>query len=238
MPEEPNDPPADKTYTQAELDAQIAGLRTKNGELIGKNKTLSERAALLGDRTAEEIQADLDIARKFKEDKLKAEGDFEALKTSLVDQHKNELEKANGRATKVEGKLYDVLAKREAEKALLAAGDKSTPKVMLPHVLPFIKVVEVEDDYVTQVVDAKGKQRYVGGEPMTIEQLVDEFKANEDFGSSFPASGTTGSGATQGVNGGGGRDHIISKADAQDTQKYRAARAAAEKAGVQLRIAG
>jgi hypothetical protein len=224
------------------LDVEIedtTGLKTKNAELIRKQKELAARAAVLGDRTPEDVQADLELAAKFKEDRAKAEGNFETLKSQLIEKHTTELTKASSRATKVEGKLYDVLAKREAESAITAAG--GNPKLLLPHILPFIKVTEVDDDFTAQVVDAKGNPRIADGQatPMTIAQLVEQFKNDETFGTAFTASGVSGSGARNetGSRGTSGQV-VISAVDAKDVQKYRAARAKAEKLGTHVTIAG
>jgi hypothetical protein len=218
--------------------ADLTGLKTKNADLMTKLKAAQARAAIIGDRTPEEVQADLDLAVKFKEDKARAEGNFEQLKKQLVDQHTNELTKTTARTKKVEGKLYDVLAKREAEAAITAAG--GIPKVLLPHILPFIKVTEQDDDFSAQVVDAKGNPRIADGQatPMTIAQLVEQFKADETFGVAFAASGAAGSGARNAVGAGGTGAVVISNADAKDVQKYRAAKAKAEKAGVPFMVQG
>jgi hypothetical protein len=68
--------------------------------------------------------------------------------------------------------------------------------VLLPHILPFIKVTEQDDDFTAQVVDAKGNPRIADGQatPMTIAQLVEQFKADEAFGVAFAPSGAAGAG--------------------------------------------
>jgi hypothetical protein len=214
--------------------AELTGLKAKNAELLTKFKTAQQRASIFGDRTPEEIQADLDLAAKTKTDKARAEGDFEALKKQLLEQHTNEITKVSTRTKKVEGKLYDVLAKREVEAAITAAG--GNPKVLLPHVLPFIKVTEQDDDFTAQVVDAKGNPRIADGQatPMTIAQLVDQFKADEVFGIAFAASGAAGSGARNNGGPAGGAAVVIPK-DA-DTQTYRRMKEDAEKRGVPYTI--
>lgn len=224
-----------KHYLDAEME-DTAGLKSKNAELLTKNKTLAARAAVIGDRTAEDVQADLELAAKFKEDKAKAEGNFETLKAQLIAQQNTEKEKLTGRTKKVEGKLYDVLAKREAESAITAAGGNA--KILLPHILPFIKVTEQDDDFTAQVVDAKGNPRIADGQatPMTIAQLVEQFKTDDTFGGAFAASGANGSGAR---NDGGSRTTgatVLIPKDATP-QQYRQMKADAEKRGVPYAIA-
>jgi hypothetical protein len=213
----------------------VSGLKTKNAELIGTNKKLAERAKLLGDRTPEDVQADLEFAAKAREDKAKAEGNFTALQTQMAEKHAKELDGVKKRTVKIEGKLYDVLAKREVEAAITAAGGNA--KVMLPHILPFIKVTEHDDDFTAQVVDAKGNPRIVDGQatPMTIAQLVEQFKADEVFGDNFKASDVKGGGArTEGAARAGGVVVIPCDASVQD---YRRLKAEAEKRGVAYKVA-
>lgn len=214
----------------------VSGLKAKNAELLGKLTKASERAKLLGDRTAEEVQADLDLAAQTREAKAKAEGDFEAMKTQLVATTNAEKEKLLGRTKKVEGKLYDVMARREAEAAITAAGGNA--RVMLPHILPFIKVTEHDEDFLAQVVDAKGVPRIADGQatPMTIAQLVEEFKADETFADNFRASDVKGSGAhTEGS--GAPRGGAVTIPKDASVAEYRRLKADAEKRGVPYRVA-
>lgn len=223
---------AAKTYTEAD----VAGLKAKVAEKIAENKKLAERAKVIGDRTPEDVLADLDFAAKAKEEKARAEGNFETLKAQLLQQHATERDKLTGRSKKIEGKLYDVLARREAESAIVAAG--GNPKVLLPHILPFIKVTELDEDFTAQVVDGKGNQRIADaqGTPMSIAQLVDTFKSDETFGIAFAASGASGSGARNDAGGRGGSAIVLIPANATP-QEYRRMKADAEKRGVGYAIA-
>ena len=123
------------------------------------------------------------------------------------------------------------MAKREVEAAIVAKG--GNPKILLPHILPHVKVTEQDDDFTVLVVDAKGKPRIADGQatPMTIDQLVDAFKTDETFGAAFAASGAAGSGARGGGGGpGGGAGTVLIPKDASP-QEYRRLKAEAEKAG-------
>lgn len=221
------------------LDAAIedtAGLKAKNAELIAKNKSLAARAAIIGERTPEEVAADLEFAAKQREKAAKDAGDFESLKAQLVTATKAEKEKLQARITQVEKKLFDVLGSSVAERAITAKNIKA--KVLLPHVLPYIKIVEHDGEYAAQVVDDSGNPRIADGQatPMTIEQLVDEFVANPDFAGIVPASGASGGGArNDGAHGGRGGMVIIPK-DATP-QVYRHMKADAEKRGVPYQVA-
>lgn len=215
----------------------VSGLKNKNTELVGKLTAAQKRAALLGDRTEEDIAADFDLAKATREKKQKDEGDFESMKGQLVTQHRTEIEKLSGRSKKVEGKLYDVMARREAEAAITAAG--GNPKVLLPHVLPFIKVSEADDDFVAQVVDSKGNPRIAdaAGTAMSIAQLVDTFKADETFGVAFAAPAAAGGGARGSGAGAGTGGAVVVIPKGADVQTYRRMREDAMTRGVPYKVA-
>jgi hypothetical protein len=221
------------------LDVEIedtSALKAKNFDLIGKNKTLAERAALLGDRTPDEVRADLEFAAQMREKKARDAGDFETLKGEMVAKHQAALDAATGKTSKVEGKLFDVLGKREAEKEIVALGIKA--KVLLPHVLPHIKVVEIDGEYEAIVVDAKGKPRIVDGQatPMSIKDLVAEIAADPEFDGVVPASGANGGGARN-APGDGGRTGVVLIPKDADVQTYRRMKDDAEKRGVPYKVA-
>jgi hypothetical protein len=225
-------PESASKYTEADL----SGLKTKNEELLGKLRTAGERLSVLGDRTPEQVKADLELAKQARESKARAEGDFESLKKQLVDQHTTELNGVTGKLQIVEGKLYDVLAKREIEAALVAAG--GSPTLMLPHIQPFVKVVEHEGDFMAQVVDAKGKPRIsdAKGTAMTIPQLIEVFKADKQYATAFAASDASGGGARNTGGAGGAAGTVLIPKDATP-QEYRRLKGEAEKAGRPYAIA-
>jgi hypothetical protein len=105
-----------------------------------------------------------------------------------------------------------------------------------------IRVVEDGDDFKAIVVAKDGKTPRIkngSGDAMSIEDLVAEFKERKEYGGGFAGTGSSGSGAGGAGSGGGqkgGSTHKISAADAKDNRKYVAAKAAADKAGVELDI--
>lgn len=226
---------------QAQLDAAVtkavAGLKAKNTELMGKLKAADDRLAVLGEMETDDVKKALQLAADVRDKRARAEGDFETLKKQMVDQHNTDLAKATTRSQRVESKLFDVMARREAESAITAAGGNA--RVLLPHLIQHIRVSEQGADFVAQVVDAAGAPRIADaqGTPMTIAQLVETFKKDETFGIAFAASGA-GSGARGGgAAGAGGKAAVTLTAEqARDTMVYRRAKEEAEKAGVPLVI--
>jgi hypothetical protein len=207
---------------------ESAGLKAKNADLVSRLNAAKPFQALAGTRTADEIQADLDFAQKARDQKAKDEGNFEALKTQLVEKHQ-------GREKKLLTKLDSVLRMQAVESAIVEAGGSA--KVLLPHILPFVKVVESDDDFATQVVDAKGNARITDGQatPMTIAQLVEQFKADDTFAGAFAASGASGSGARNDAGRGGAGAVVVIPKNATP-QEYRRLRDEAIKAGKSYKV--
>lgn len=217
------------------LDAEIedvSGLKAKNTDLINRNKSLTDRAKIIGERTPEEVQADFDLAAKAREQKAKDEGNFEELKRLQA----LELAKKDDALKSRDERIYNLVAKQGATEAIVAAGGK--PKKLLGEVLKSIKVVEQGGELVAQVVDAKGNPRIVDGQgtPMTIAQLVETFKADDDYAVDFAPSGANGSGARNEGAAGRGAGVVVIPKDATP-QEYRRLKADAEKRGVPYKIA-
>lgn len=223
---------AGKFHLDADVKDPSAELVAKNGELIALNKTLKTRASVIGDRTPEEVQADLEYAAKAREQRAKDEGNFEELKKLQA----LELAKKDDALKSRDSTIYDLVAKQGAIEAITAAGGKV--KKLLGEVLKSIKVAEVGGELVAQVVDAKGNPRIVDGQgtPMTIAQLVETFKADDDYAVDFAPSGAAGGGARNesGVNNRGGVVLIPRNATPQEYQRMKAD---AEKRGVPYKVA-
>lgn len=217
------------------LDAEIedtTGLKAKNAELIGTNKKLAARAAVLGDRTPEEVQADIELAAKAREQKAKDEGNFEELKKLQA----AEIAKKDEALKARDARIYDLVAKQGAIEAITAAGGKV--KKLLGEVLKSIKVVEQGGELIAQVVDAKGNPRIVDGQgtAMTIAQLVETFKADDDYAVDFAASGASGGGARN-ESSVANRGAVVMIPKDASPQEYRRLKADAEKRGVEYKVA-
>lgn len=227
-------------------DSDVAGLRKKNDELMGKFKVAQARAALLGDRTPEDLQADLELAAKAREDKAKAAGDFDAYKVQMKEITDKEIEKERkqtaaekAKAEAAEGRVHKLLVTDVATRAIRDTGAEE--EVLLPHVLAHLKVFDEDGEPVARVVDAKGNVKIAdaAGTPMTIPQLIETFRANAKFAALFPASGAAGSGArNESTNNGKPAAVTITAEEGKDVAKYRAAKERATKLGVPFVVQG
>jgi len=118
-----------------------------------------------------------------------------ANKNQLVRAHQKEKDELRKEVESTQGQLKKVLVENAAVKAITDAGGKV--KVLLPHVTSAIQMKKNDTgEYSVSVVDSDGIQR-VGdsqGNPMTIPQLVEEYKQNDDFAGAFSSSQQTGTG--------------------------------------------
>lgn len=233
-----------KDAFQEELSRRTAGISNStlekllNGEDMDTITKIAEKHGLIGKDKLNEAQKSvaekLEAARREWEDKhLKPE--------------RTKAEQAHGRVQKL---LHSVLVSN----ILTAAAEAGVKKPMLkplvdgkPETAPIVSMLGSLFGY-----DEKTEQHYVrdgdsfafsstptGGAPYKrVSEFVKEWagdKSNTDFVESTRQA-SPGVGAGGGARQAGGA-HVISRADAQDAQKYQAARAAAERAGATLQIA-
>ena len=160
------------------------------------------------------------------------------IRRQMTEEHTKTLNEVSAKATKWEKAATKALLRGGAEQAI--ARHRGKPALLLAPVMEHLKIVEENGEPVVRVVDKAGGVRFSssgsGMDPMSIEELVGTFTRHDDYKVAFEAPPASGTGA--GGGGGNGRGHVISEADARDVQKYQAARAAAEKAGVSLQIVG
>lgn len=242
-----------KAQVEALVAQEVAGLKSKTDELLGKIADMKPLKDLIGDMDPEKLGSALELASEAEKKKLRAEGDFNKLiethgseMQALKEQHSAATEKAGSRNKLLSDALFDSLARNSAMQAVVEAG--GDPLFLMPLLTPQIRVIEneqatdVSKRFTTVVVGPDGKtQRFKdgAGTPFSIADAVAEMKADEKFGAAFAASDSTGSGAgghKRGGGGGGGGEFTISRADSKNVQKYRAVRAEAEKAGKHVTI--
>jgi hypothetical protein len=237
-----------KFVFEAETTVETAGL--KNALAAERKAKADFEKALKGfegidPEEARRLKAE---AEQVALDKLKSKGDWETREKQLQerlaadlkkhqDQYAGEIAKRDEEGKRLRQSLERHLIEAEATAAIAAAG--GVPELLLPHVKSAVKVIEENGEFVARVMGADGNPRIadVKGTPFKIANLVEELKGNQVFGRAFAASNAGGSGAPNNTAGGGGGSITLSREQARDPQAYRAAKAAAEKAGTILQIA-
>ena len=187
-------------------------------------------------KSPEEIAELVKAQEESEKSKLEQKGEWEKLKAQLLESHKKELAARDEAVQKMKGTLESYLVDAAATEAIAAA--KGIPQLLLPHVKSAVKVIEEDGKYQVRVVGPDGSPRMnAKGEFLGIKDYVSEMRESEVFSRAFEGTGTTGSGtpANRGQTRPG--SFILSREDARDPMKYRAAREAAAKAGQELQIA-
>lgn len=167
-------------------------------------KTQIEKWEKLG-KTDEEITALIAKQEKDAEAEAERKGEWEKLRAQMNEKHGVELNKKDlaikekeDKAEKLRSQIERYLVDAKATAAIAAA--EGEPELLLPLVKKFIKVAQGEDgEFSTSIVDDKGGPRVNGkGDPLTVEELLAEFKASEKLGRAFKASGASGGGSAPG----------------------------------------
>lgn len=103
-------------------------------------------------------------------------------------------------ALEAKDRMYSSLEKYMKKNAATAAiaGAKGRIKVLEPHVMSSLKLVDENGDYKLRVTDDDGEDRYNSdGKPMSVDGLVALMRASDDYGFAFEGDGATGSGSRQ-----------------------------------------
>jgi len=185
------------TEYNADLESQKTGVLNKNQELLDKLKASKEKEIPDGFdingykeyvTNKDQIVAD---QKKLDDDKLIATENWDKLKNDMTNAHETTLKKETGKLSSeikllrnsLDSELIENVALKEIEKA------QGSQILLMPHIKQSIQTFQ--DDmgkYQTKVVDAIGKDRMNNetGNPMSVEELVSEFQANEQFAGAFP----------------------------------------------------
>lgn len=160
-------------------------------------------------------------ANAASEEALRAKGDLPALETSYKKKLADQERELKAQIAERDKQLSKVFVDNAAE--TLAKSISEKPSVLLPHILPRLRVEVVDGEPLTRVLDKAGKPTALG-----LADLAKEFVDNADFAGIVTASRASGGGA-QGGKGGGGAASDASFKNADGSINWTAVAAAAEK---------
>lgn len=142
--------------------------------------------------------------------------------------------------SKLRGQLERELVEAKAREAL--AKHKGNVELLLPHVKGRIKAeVDTDGELRAYVVDQSGNKAHVMGkdgsmQPMSIESLVEQMRAQDSYAAAFQGSGASGAGTQTGRGGSTGAFTISASQARNDPRAYQAVRDRAIAAGQQVQI--
>jgi hypothetical protein len=190
-------------------DLFAGGLKKSRDQILDEKKKVEAKLAQFEGIDIEKAKAAIDAQAKLEEEKAKAAGNFEQLKTQLIEQHTKALEKLAADMGKRDSFINRLLVENAARQALEPVA--MSVDLMLPHVTRQMKVKADGDNWVAVVVDEKGNERIKdgAGAPFTIADLVAEMASKDQYAAGFKGTGASGSGAKgSGTNAGAGKKTI------------------------------
>lgn len=198
------------------LDADIpdsSGLKAKAEELLGETKRERELRKAAEDRLAA-LEAERQQAL---EDNARAKGDVDSLTKSHEERIAKINEQSGSEISALRKQIYELTVGQTASSISNELAIKGSAIAILPHVQSRLSLdTDNEGNQKLWVLDANGKKT-----DMTIEELKQEFRANEAFKPLIAANGASGSGAN-GANGGAGQ--ITKATDMSEADRINLAR--------------
>lgn len=159
-----------------------------------------------------------------------------------AEQHKKEMSEKDERSSHLLSQLEEHLITANVTKAI--SEKKGNVELLTPHIKKFVRMVEGDNGaFSTQVLEGDFKTPRMSlktgsQDMMSISELVDDFSTKDAFMAAFEGSGASGSGA-KGTDASGKSSIVrLIGQDALNPQKYRAAKAEAEKRGVPFMVDG
>lgn len=202
------------TFTKADVERmvaeQVAGLKNKNDELLGKLKSATEMARQFEGLDPEQARKALEAAKKAEADKAKAVGDWDArekqLREEFAAEHTKVVQPLSEKAKQLEADLFEAVAVRDALAAMPQKHIRGNPDLLLPIIRPELGVEVVDGKRITVVKGPDGKARYnaTTGKPITVEERLAELRAIPRYAGAFEGTGGSGGGAESGAGGGAG----------------------------------
>lgn len=185
-------------FMQAVRDAvstEVAGLKKTNTAMKDEKKDLSSKLSGLQTQLDEYAEADATRANKAAAKK----GDWDKLEQDLRDQQIKELEVRDNRLKAMSDSLRSEMLEKRAVEAIANAGGST--RVLKPHVMSALSILEEDGKFIAVVIDDKGAPRLspdaaTATDYMTVGQYVETLKSDSEFAGVFGGTGAGGGGAT------------------------------------------
>ena len=173
------------TATGQNIDSQVEAAKTFTQEEV--NLLVGKRVAAVNKKfenvNLEEYNALKSLKEQVEEEKLIKKEDFNGVL-------KKQQEKSNSEITRLRSELEKI----KIDGALIDAASKAK-SVAPDHVAQLLRSnIQLSDDGSVIVTDSEGKQRYTdNADPMSVNQLVEEFLSSNQY---FKSAGPSGAGST------------------------------------------
>lgn len=193
-----NNEEARQQEIQKIVEQEVGGLKNKNKELLGKLNKFKDYE----DIDPDEYRNLKSEKEKLEEERLRKEGEFEKLFEKEKSNWQKQLTTKDEYSNKLKNTVEQLLRDNKLQEAI--SKHEGNVKLLAPHMRDRVKVVEKDNRFDVEIVDDKGQPLLDSkGNPATFDDLVNEFKNNEDFKVAFAGPKSSGSGQFNAVNIGG-----------------------------------
>lgn len=192
-----------KTFTQEEVDALVAGLKSNNEKLLAEKKEAARRA-----KEADDAKTAADLERS------KKAGELEEFEKSLRKQYDPVLAEKDGRIQKMSERILG--SERKAVMGAVLSKGKFIDAEAADLLAPFIKTEFDGDDVVTKFVGSDGTVITTD-----VDKFIDYCKKHKIISQLMQADASSGGGAAgnKSSTGGAGGDAIQQKLNAKYGKK-------------------
>ena len=183
---------AEKLISKTVEDEQ--GLVSKRDELLGKVTKYKEDLSKYEGVDLDEYSKLKKRMSEIEEKNLIDGGEFEQVKQKMLEQFEAEKNEIVEGKTKLMGQLEGMMVDSAIISAINEANGNA--KLLTPLMKQRVQAVDKDGEIAVKVFDKEGKPAVNGkGEPLTINDLIDELKSDDDYAGAFNASGLSGGGA-------------------------------------------
>lgn len=196
----------DGKYTYTGVDGLKSALSSTRAERDAANARAKKVAGYeaLG-KSPDEIKALLDQESQREQDRLTQEGDWNALKTQMEQNHTNAIQEKEKRISKLQTTLEREMIDSRLQSVLSDKDVEGDSLFLLPHMRGRVKLEETDNGFNTVVLREDGSPLLnAQNQPASLKDLALEYKGKEQFGRAFKGLNQSGGGGTGGGNGGPG----------------------------------
>lgn len=191
------------SYTQAQVDDLVTGLKTKNTELLGSLAKTKDQLKAFDGLDPEKSRTMFADHEKALAERQKIQGDWEAREKTLRESFRVDHEKVvtplQSEVNTLRTNLFDAVAVRDALEAMADKELEANPYLILPVIRHEIGVELIDGKHVTVVRGSDGKPRYhpTTNKLVTVKDRLQELRAIKEYAGGFGGAGGSGSGMRQ-----------------------------------------
>ena len=181
---------------KAQIESEVAGLKSKNSELLGKLKEYDPLKGI----DPNEYKTLKEQAAKIEEDRAIKAGEFDSVKKQIIDAHSKEKAAWDAERSTLKNAVTENVLKAQITDAITKADGSS---LLLSHHVA--SKTKLDENYRPVVVDDSGNMRVkADGTPLAISDLIAEMKADvANFGGAFKSPAAGGAGSSSSAAGSG-----------------------------------